>query len=382
MESKKQRFEKGTVAAVAAAHATHDSFSAFLPPLLPVFVKNLALSRAEAGLLSVFLQAPSVLQPWLGRIGDRWDPRPLLVATPAITVVAMSLLGIGSNFAFLAVLLSIAGVSSAALHAVGPALIAHRSGTAVGRGMGFWMVGGEVGRTLGPLLIALALRFFGLHGTPWLMVLGIGASLALARPIFAIRWQRKEAGQQRSGAGFFEVFDRMRAVTILLVARAFLLAALTTYLPLFLHEGGVSLWISGAALALVEGAGVIGAMTSGHLSDSWGRRTMIGASLMSTPVLLVLMVVGPTSLRPWLLVPMGLAGLSFAPVLMAAVQDRFPQDRGLANGVYQAINFVIRSMVVVAVGAIADVVGIGVAYLICAGVALATLPAVFFIDRN
>ncbi|MEN8151664.1 MAG: MFS transporter, partial [Planctomycetota bacterium] len=90
------------VVTIAAAHAAHDTYSAFLPPLLPVFIEKLSLARAEAGLLVVFLQGPSLLQPLIGRLGDRRDLRALLVLTPAVTAAAMCLLGIASGFAGLA----------------------------------------------------------------------------------------------------------------------------------------------------------------------------------------------------------------------------------------------------------------------------------------
>lgn len=376
-----RKFETGSVGAIAAAHATHDSFSAFLPPLLPAFIEKLSLSRSEAGLLTVFLQAPSILQPLFGRLGDRLDPRPVVIVTPVITAVVMSLLGISSNYAWLALLLSIAGLSSAALHAVAPALAAHRSGSAVGRGMGFWMVGGELGRTLGPLIIALTIRVVGLEGTPWLMLAGILSSALLARPILRIPWKTPEQEERKATLEIAVLVSRMRPIAIIVLARAFLLAAVSTFLPLFLRESGLSLWLSGASLALVEAAGVAGALGSGHFSDHFGRRRMIGLSLILTPALLILLVLGPPGLRGWLLIPLGISGLSFAPALMASVQDSFPNDRGLANGTYQAMNFVLRSLIVVGVGALADRAGIHTAYLCCAGASLLCLPGLFFLKE-
>ena len=57
------------VATIAAGHAVHDTFTAFLPPLLPVLINNFLLSKTEAGLLSVFMQAPSLLQQFCGVLG-------------------------------------------------------------------------------------------------------------------------------------------------------------------------------------------------------------------------------------------------------------------------------------------------------------------------
>jgi len=373
-----ERFDTGSVGAIAAAHAVHDTYSAFLPPMLPVFIERLALSRAEAGLLTVFLQGPSIAQPWLGRLGDRVDPRPFVVLTPAVTAVAMSLLGVAPGYAWLALLLAIAGSSSAALHAVGPALAGRRSGRAVGRAMGFWMVGGEAGRAMGPLVVASGIRLLGLEGTPWLMLGGLLASLMLFSRLRRIPWRgdvkHHEAGGHR--VRLSALLPVMLPMAGLLTARAFILAVITTYLPLFLREAGGSLWASGAALTVVELAGVAGALAGGHLGDRLGRRRLIAASMALTPMLVVAFVFGSFAVRLALLAPLGFVGLSVAPNLMAAVQDAFPADRGLANGMYQAMNFVVRSVVVVAAGAVADRFGLHTAYLLCAALAFASLPLV------
>lgn len=69
---------------VALGHALHDSFIAFLSPLLPLLIVNLALSKTEAGLLRVCLQAPSLLQPVIGYAADRVDLRYLGIVAPAV----------------------------------------------------------------------------------------------------------------------------------------------------------------------------------------------------------------------------------------------------------------------------------------------------------
>ena len=59
-----ERFETGRVATFAVGHAIHDTYTGFLPPLLPVLISKLALSKTEAGLLTAFMQSPSILQPF------------------------------------------------------------------------------------------------------------------------------------------------------------------------------------------------------------------------------------------------------------------------------------------------------------------------------
>ena len=87
-----EAFDTGQVLTIVGAHAVHDTYTGFLPPLLPLFVENLALSRTEAGLLTVFNQGPSLLQPFIGHLADRASLRALGLLAPAIGGVPLGLL--------------------------------------------------------------------------------------------------------------------------------------------------------------------------------------------------------------------------------------------------------------------------------------------------
>ena len=54
-------FQADRVITMSVGHGLHDTYTAFLPPLLPRFISALALSKAEAGLLNAFIQALSLI---------------------------------------------------------------------------------------------------------------------------------------------------------------------------------------------------------------------------------------------------------------------------------------------------------------------------------
>jgi FSR family fosmidomycin resistance protein-like MFS transporter len=91
----------------------------------------------EAGLLTVFMQGPSLLQPFIGHLADRISLRTFVILAPAVTATMMSLLGVAPGYAVLALFLVAVGFSSASLHAVGPVIAGNLSGRSLGRGMGF-----------------------------------------------------------------------------------------------------------------------------------------------------------------------------------------------------------------------------------------------------
>ncbi len=373
-----QTVQTSKVATIAVAHAVHDTYSSFLPPLLPVFIEKLSLAKAEAGLLAVFLQGPSMLQPLIGHLGDRRDLRAAVILTPTVTAVCMCLLGVAPAYGAIAVLLMTAGVSSAVLHSLAPVVTGRISGLRLGFGMGFWMVGGELGRTLGPILLVSALAVFGMAGLPWLAVGGVGASVLLALGMRGTAPERTTkapsdgAGPQwRTMRGFF------LPLTGVVISRASMMAAFTTFLPVFLREEGVSLWWAGASLSVLEAAGVAGALMGGSASDVLGRKNVVAASLLVTPVLMVAFVFVAGWGRLSLLLALGFAGLMATPVIMAWVQESFPENRALANGTYMALNFVARAIAVVLVGGLADGIGMRRAFLVCAVLGVFGTPFVF-----
>ncbi len=371
-------FQTGGVTLISAGHGVHDTYTAFLPTLLPGLIARFALSTARAGLLSVFLQWPSVLQPFMGYVADRADLRLFIVLAPGITATAMSLLGVAPAYGVLAVLLIIAGLSSAGLHAVGPVAVGYLSGRRLGQGMSFWMVGGELGRTVGPLVIAAAVTAYGLQGTAWLLVGGWLASAAL---FLALRRRQMRASQATEPRPWRQALRIMRPVlvplTILLATRAFLVSAVTTFLPTFLSREGATLWLAGGALSVVQAAGTVGALLGGSLSDRTGRRMILALSLAGGPLLTLLFL----NVSGWMQLPilavLGFMLLSNTPVIMAIVQESFPQNRALANGIYMAVMFLLHAASVVGVGLMGDLVGLRTAFAISAGVGLIGLPLVW-----
>jgi FSR family fosmidomycin resistance protein-like MFS transporter len=371
------------VATIAGAHAVHDTYTAFLPPLLPELIAKLSLSKTEAGLLSVFLQIPSLLQPFIGHLADRSGLRLVIILTPAVSGAMMSLLGWAPGYAWLAALLTVAGLSSAALHAVAPVIAGRYSGKSLGRGMGFWMVGGELGRTLGPLVIVTGVGLFTLEGSPVLMLGGFVTSALLYITLKDLPSRVRPEAMSRN---WRDSLARMRplflSLGVLITARSFLIVSLTIYLPTYLTEGGASLWMAGASLSILELAGVAGAIVGGSLSDIVGRRWVLVVAMITAPAFLFLVL----DVRGWLLFPVlvaaGFTLLSLGPVIMAIVLESFHENRAFANGVYMAISFLIRSGATVAVGALGDAFGLRWAFTVSAFVMWIGVPLVFLIPRR
>ena len=252
----------------------------------------------------------------------------------------MSLLGVAGGYSTLVALLLVVGFSSAAFHAVGPAMAGTLSGPNLGRGMGVWMLCGELGRTLGPILIVSVIGAWGVAGTAYLIPAGIAASLVL---LLRMRRVAAQAFSFYRALPWRSALSRMAPVMVplsgIVFVRAFMMASLTVFLPTFLSEEGASLWLAGASLSVLEGAGIAGALIGGWVSDRLGRRRVLGFSMMATPILLFVFL----DSRGWVLFPvlvvLGFVALSTGPVVMAMVQESCPENRAFANGIYMGGGF-------------------------------------------
>jgi FSR family fosmidomycin resistance protein-like MFS transporter len=377
------RFRSGRVLVLAGSHFIHDVFTALLAPLLPLIIERLGLSLLQAGSLVVFTRIPSVFNPALGSWADRHaSRRPLVILGPGVTGVLMCLIGVAPSYAALAILLLASGCSVAALHVAAPVMIAQASGASVGRGMSYFMVAGELARTIGPLIAVELVASLGLEGLWQVMPVAVASSLLL--------WWRFRGVPEPTGTGeparLLMVWREMRHVLLpisgILIARAFLAGALTTFLPTFLYGEGESLWVAGSALMIVELFGAAGALISGTLSDRLGRRRIVMAAVAASPPLLVLFLVSEGLWRVPVLGALGFATLATSPVLMALTIENSGANPATANGTYMMIAFAARSVVLLAVGALGDAIGLRLTLYLCALVATLGIPFVRMLPEH
>ena len=371
------KFQTREVLTIVTGHFVHDIFTAFVPPLLPLIREKLAVDYAAIGGLAVFMQIPSLLQPFIGHAADRISLRYFIILAPAVTASVCSLLGMANGYALLALLLFVGGLSSAAFHAPAPAMIGRISGNRVGTGMSFFMAAGELGRTVGPLLVIAAVSWFGLEGIWRVAVFGWMASVFLfwrLRGVSAKPAQGRLLSLQQMLPAARKVYPPLLWI---MAARVFMSISMTTYLPIFIQDvKGYEFEIAGLSLTLLEGAGVLGALTMGTASDWLGRRKILIVLFLVSPVLFL----GFLNSSGWmlfaLLLPLGFTMLSPSAVLLAVVQDSFRQNRALANGLFLMANFVIRSPALWLLGSVADRFGLENAFLMSGLIAFVGVPAI------
>lgn len=166
MRKEKDGFQRDKVITISVVHFIHDIYTSFLAPALPLIIDKLGMSYGLAGILAVIQRIPSLLNPLVGIIAERPVMRYMVIISPALTAVAMSLIGIAPGYIFLAIILFVSGLSSTLWHIPTPVMIKHYSGSRTGKGMSYYMLGGELARTAGPLIILGVIELWGLYIFP------------------------------------------------------------------------------------------------------------------------------------------------------------------------------------------------------------------------
>lgn len=381
----KNKFQSGKVITVSVSHLVHDTYTAFLAPMLPLLIAKLGLSLSMAGLLDVIRKIPALFNPFIGLLADKICVKYIVITTPAVTAVSMSLLGLAPSYPILFILLLVTGVSSTLYHVPSPVMIKQFSGDRTGTGMSFFMFGGEMARTLGPLLITWALSVWGLEGSWRVMPVGLLASLILyfkLRDVSALN----RNGNSKAKIGARETLKELAPLFIFVIGfqffRAGMKSALTLYLPTYLTASGESLWFAGISLSVLQFAGAASTFGSGWISDKISHRNTLLITALLSPFVMWAFIYADEWLMMPLLIVMGFLLFASGPVILALVQETNTARPAFVNSIYMTISFTISSVMVLAVGVSGDLFGLELTYQISAGLAILAVPFVFILPKK
>jgi len=384
MKNKSKNFSLPDVLTVSLAHLLHDIYSSFLAPILPLLIAKLGISVFQAGLLDIVRQIPSLFNPLIGLAADKVSVRYVLIIAPVITAMGMSFLGVASHYTAVVILVFVAGIGAALFHVPAPVLVKQVSGNQIGKGMSFYMVGGELARTIGPLVILGAISLWKLEGTYRLLPLGLLASVILYFRLQKLQIVKKKeiADKASIKPALKKLIPLFLTIAGFIFFRAGLKAALTIYLPTYMSMKGASLWIAGGALSILQLAGAGGTFLSGTISDKLGRKNTLLIIAIANPLLLWLFINVKGILVFPVLILNGFFLIASSPVILALINDRDSEHPSLVNGIYMTISFVLSSIMIMAVGTAVDRYGLDLTYKMAAIAAIGTIPFVVLLKEK
>ncbi len=288
------------------------------------------------------------------------------------------MLGVAPGYWTLILLLTVAGLGNAAFHpqalAAARSITRSREGTAIS----LFMIGGELGRGVWPLVAGWLVMWLGLQGL-WLFAIpGAFTLLLLVRTTPEMRPMPprsvRNAWQRNRG--------RIIALVGFVGLRQTVSYGVKTFVPILWHAQGGSLIAGASLISVMLVVGILGNFSGGMIADHLGRRpVIIWSSVLSATILALFMF----SSGAWLWIALAFLGIAVwatAPVTMLIGQDLFPDNRSLASGVALGAGNTVAAMAIFGLGFIADYYGIAVSMWCIAGMSLLGFPLALMLPER
>ena len=297
----------------------------------------------------------------------------------------MSLLGLAPTYEILIFLLIISGISSTLFHIPSPGIIKASSGEKIGMGMSLYMVGGELARTIAPLMITAGISLWGLEGTWRLMPFGFIASFILYYRLKDFKMQKKYTKRAEKGDAMGVIKEFLPLFGVMggyMLFQSAMKMATTLYLAVYLTQNDFSLWYASIALSVLQFFGVIGTFLSGSISDKIGRQNMLVVTSSASAISMTAFLFCDSIYTMFpVLALLGLFIFSSSPVLLSVIHEVDTKMPIFVNSLYMSINFSISSIVVLLMGIYGDAIGLDRTYEIAAFLAFCAIPFAFMLDR-
>ena len=346
---------------LALGHFVTDLYPAFLPPLLPLLIDKFQISFTRASVLAMVLTlSASLTQPFFGFLFDKVAARKILVFGPLVGGLGLSLIGLAPHYSFLVILLVLGGLGIASFHPEAAALAYSLSGPRRTLGISIFMLGGNLGYSLGPFLILAIVMGLGLEWSlvACLPVLGL-AWLLHKRALLPEKLPRRafapgDTGPFSSNRRFFHL-GVLLSVVVLRVTAAL---SLITFLPTIQKLRGFSLVAAGSSFTVFMAFGAIGSLSGGFLGDRVGRKRIILTSfvLLFPALVAFLSWRGPMSF--FVLAPLGFFFFLGEPACIVLAQEMVPGKARTTSGLTMGMAWGLAGLGVLATGALADAMGI------------------------
>lgn len=371
---------------ISVGHLCHDIYTSFLSPLLPLLIKKLELTYTSAGFISVMLRLPSLFNPLIGAYVDRFNLKYIVIISPTITAIAMCLIGLAPTYQVIAILVLITGISSSCFHVPTPVLIKELAGKRIGAAMSSFQIGGELSRSIGPMVVLGAVSLWTINGIYRLIPIGLIMSFLLFWIFRELPDPNPPAHEHKISGSILNTLNHARTLFVsmfgILLCKSLTASVLTAFLPTYLTAKGESLWFSGGALSLLQASAIGGVFVSGTLSDKIGCKKMLVILTASTPFLMLLFIYSNGWFFIVSLLLLGLSAFSTTPVILALIQKSRFRYPSIANGLYMTINFMLSSTMILFAGALSDAIGIESTFNWCALCSLIGLPFAIFLKDN
>jgi len=364
------------LAALSVSHCMNDALQSVVSASYPIIKNELNLSFQQIGLITLAYQiSASVFQPLVGYCFDR---RPFVWSLPVgmmFTLIGLLSLAFSTTLTWTLVSVFLVGMGSSTFHPEASRLTSMASGGKRGMAQSVFQVGGNLGGSLGPLMVAAIVAPYARSNIAYFSILAFTGIMVM---LFIGRWYRSrlqvitvqkssEKVHVKPPLPLGQTIFTIAILLILIFSKYVYLTSLTSYYTFYMIEKfGVSVQMSQVCLFVFLIATAIGTLIGGPLGDRIGRKYVIWLSILGTAPFALMM---PHANLGWTIVLSFFSGLvlsSAMPAILVYAQELLPYKLGLVSGLFFGFAFGIAGIASAILGKQADIHGIEAVYNICA----------------
>ena len=240
------------------------------------------------------------------------------------------------------------GVGSSVLHPESSKVARLASGGAKGMAQSIFQIGGNVGRAIGPVAVALIVIPHGQGSIRWFALLAVVAIWLLAK---IGSWYKKQIAiygrskskydvENVSRLSRHQIISALLVLLVLMFSKDFYTANLQSYLTFYMIDKfGLSVTASQYVLFAYLVSTAIGLLIGGEVGDRYGRKYVIWVSILgSSPFALLL----PYCNLTWTIVLVILVGMVMSSAMSAILvyaTELLPGNVGMISGAFFGLAF-------------------------------------------
>jgi FSR family fosmidomycin resistance protein-like MFS transporter len=352
-----------------------DIYMPVLPAILPLLIAQNGYSYLAAGLLvTTYNVTSSFTQPLIGWLSDTRGLAISVSISLLVSAVFVALMGVARDYYLIMAFAILAALGHACFHPTALSLVS-RLCSRGNRGQitSYFVVGGNFGYAIGPILAGFLVWWLGLPGLLFLVIPAIAMvfvlMILLPGGIAAAQEAHAVVGSGPADVPSKWPFVILMAASIL---RAWAVFAAITYLPMYLVETrGYDLVAASLAITLMLLTGVAGQVAGGRISDIVGRKEFMVFALAGAIPSFYLFFATTGWLAILALLCFGFCLWSTFAVAVAMGHELLPQNVGLASGIMLGLAIGFGGLGVAVNGIIAD------QYSLAAAIGTIPLPLAF-----
>jgi MFS transporter, FSR family, fosmidomycin resistance protein len=372
--------------AASVCHFLNDATQSLFTASYPIFRSGFDLSFGQIGLLTLAYQlSASILQPMIGLYTDRHPAPYSLPVGMGFSAAALVTLAFAPSYPAVVVGAALLGVGSSIFHPESSRLARLASGGAHGLAQSIFQVGGNIGSSVGPLLVAFIVLAGGQRRLAWFAVLALSGIAILTR---LSGWYagvlrdrpRTHAARPVGSAIEGRVGRTMAILAALIFSKYFYIASFTTYYIFYLEDRfQAAPQTAQVCLFVFLGAVAIGTLIGGPVGDRIGRKTVIWGSILGILPFALILPYASLSLTIALSAIIGLILASAFPAIVVYAQELMPHRIGMVSGLFFGLAFGMGGLGAAVLGVLADYTSVEFVYKVCSflpliGMLAALLP--------